>query len=134
MTFFNDMYDWVCPHADNRTEREAPYSFSEYFLWRDGSVWPAGRENIHAVCAEGVSGVYSDRLSQWDSAKYAAAMKECGGLGPFPSRETVTAFLTAYYGKPMNAHALARGCNVGNGYPYWIIWLSEAGDATSRSV
>jgi hypothetical protein len=37
----------------------------------------------------------------------------------------MTSFLTAYFGKPTTAHAMAWGCNVGNGYPYWIVWFSH---------
>lgn len=117
--------DWVNPGGENLTERESPYGFSEYFCWRDEKVRPAGPGDYHAKSDPGVDAAYSDRLAQFSSENFAAGVQACGGLGPYPSKKTMTTFLTAYFSKATTAHALARGCNVGNGYPYWICWFSH---------
>ncbi len=37
----------------------------------------------------------------------------------------LSAFMTDYLGKKVKVTALAEGCNVSNGYPYWIIWFRD---------
>ena len=126
--------DWVNPGGQNTTERDAPYGFSEYFLWRDNTVQPAEAGDSHAKCDKGISGAYSDRLQEWNYAGFNAAIDSCGGLGTHPPREVMNKFLTDYFGKSTIAHAMARGCNVGNGYPYWIVWFSHADERVSAEV
>lgn len=130
------LLDWVNPNsAVLQTEQESPYGFSEYFLWRDDKVRPAGPEDISAKCAPGVHGNYSDRMEQANRSRYLSAIEACGseGLGRYPSQEKMGQFLTAYFGKPTTAHAMARGCNISSGYPYWIVWFShtESGQTTN---
>jgi hypothetical protein len=117
--------DWVNPRQKNRTEAQSPYGYSEYFLWRDPELVDSHRGTHSAWRAEGVQAVYSDRLSQWDGDNFKSA---CEMVQPqrrmrYWSEADATAFLTAYFGKPTTAVALAEGCNVGSGYPYWIFWF-----------
>lgn len=109
--------DWVNPERENFTKSDEPYRYSEFFLWRFGGRytkrgWNFGK-NVHSD--------YSDRLQQWDYAKWNRAVE---GLGRIDSwgQDGCSKVLTAYFGKPIEAIALAEGCNISNGYPYWIFW------------
>lgn len=121
--------DWVDPRRENLTEREAPYCYSEYFVWRDPKlVDPHGGHDGQSWRATEISVVFSDRLAQQDREKFSAAIKACGATTSlrYWSENNASAFLTAYFGKPTMAVALAEGCNSGNGYPYWIFWYRSA--------
>ncbi len=116
---------WVRPAPGNQTQQQSPYAYSEFFLFRDDKVQPSNGASLSAVCAPGISADYSDRLAQRDISAWKR------GLAASPNRlenwdcEAVTAFLMAYFGKPKKAHAMAQGCNPGNGYTYWIFWHSD---------
>ena len=111
-TGYTDRYRWVEPNRDNRTKEEWPYSYSDHYLWG------APGKDHHAV--------YSDRLGQWDGDawKRACAAVPKKSLSQF-SQSDADKFMSAYYGKPIKVSALAEGCNVSSGYPYWILWFAE---------
>lgn len=107
---------WVDP---NRTDgkRTHPYSYSEFYLWG----YAAGKE-------ASTDAVYSDRLAQWGREKFERCFREVApnkGWDRMSSAE-VSKWLTSYFGRPITATAVAEGCNVSSGYPYWIIWFREA--------
>lgn len=105
---------WVDPSRTNE-KHSHPYSYSEFFLF--GSA-----KTIKKAGAD-----YSDRLDQWDWQKNQRLLKE---HIPCPwnqaTVEQVSAYISAYHGKPLKCVALAEGCNASNGYPYWIIWYRKA--------
>jgi hypothetical protein len=108
-------YRFVDPDTENRTKEEWPYSYSSYFLW--GSA------------EKGCEVVYSDRLAQWDSEKSKAALAAVADENcryGYWSTAGTSKYLTAYFGKPIEAVAVAEGCNVSSGYPYWIFWFRDA--------
>ena len=120
--------DWVNPHQKNQTQSEAPYSYSEFFIFRNNEVSPQEPGGYHAKCAEGVEASYSDRLDQWNRDAYARAVKTVKGNGLHISNwhsKIASEFLTEYFGKPTTCCALVEGCNVGNGYPYWIFFYKH---------
>jgi hypothetical protein len=98
----------------SRTPEEYPYSYDPYFLL--GSK----RE------VEGATSAYSDRMREWDREKYTAMMHGGGDYG-WRKATLVDAseMLSAYWAKPVRAVAIAEGCNVSNGYPYWIVWWRD---------
>jgi len=101
---------WVDP-TRTRERSAYPYSYDEFFIWGDRKS------------KEGASGDYSDRLWQWDREKASRCWKDhVGGTWQGATKAKLSAFLTAYHGKPIKAVALAEGCNPSNGYPYWIVW------------
>jgi len=106
--------DWVNPRY-TKGKTSNPYSYSEFYLAR----------SVPVADVKKYDGVYSDRLQEWNREKFEEAGK------PFQKRfdqfslKDCSAFLTAYYGKPVTAVALAEGCNVSNGYPYWIFWFKD---------
>lgn len=108
---------WVDPDGEKLDKSTHPYSYSEFYLWGG----PDGRKAAKDA-------VYSDRLAQWDLDKYSRCCKAIapGKRWDQMSAADVSAWMTAYLGRPITATALAEGCNVGNGYPYWIIWFKEA--------
>lgn len=65
-------------------------------------------------------------MKQWD---YAAYERACALLPPghfqYQSRDALDAFLTEYWGKPTICTALVEGCNVSNGYPYYVFYHRE---------
>lgn len=100
----------------NREKRDHPYSYSEFYLW--------GQQG------KGDHGVYSDRLNQWSSEQWDrawAAMKTAGIEKRFDMMcaKDARLFLTAYYGWPIICTAMIEGCNVGNGYPYWVFYFKS---------
>jgi len=108
-------YRWVDPDRDNRTKEDWPYSYSDHYLWGE-------RE-------QGCDAVYSDRLAQWDSAKAKAArdaVSEFGSRYGYWGKEGTSKYLSAYFGKPVEAVAVAEGCNVSSGFPYWVFWFRDA--------
>lgn len=115
--YFESRYRWVDPH-DRRTKEEYPYSYSAHYLWGEAE--------------EGADAVYSDRLAQWDAEKSRDAINAVADLKcryGYWGQEGASKYLSAYFGKPVRAIAVAEGCNVSNGYPYWIFWFRDAGPA-----
>lgn len=123
-----DPYDPWGSHVDSkwvdptRTDEKwtHPYSYSEFYIF--------GR----SVKGDGAD--YSDRLWQWNYEKADRLWKEhVGCRWDQASAAQLSAFMSAYHGRPLRVTALAEGCNIGNGYPYWIVWYRDAAPATSLS-
>lgn len=110
---YNTDVDWVLPNRDNKTKQEAPYSYDPFYIWRDSTA--------------GSYAIYSDRLAQNDLEKYRMAVQKAAPDKRFEyyTRAEASKFMSAYTGKKIQVTALAEGCNVSNGYPYWIFWCKE---------
>lgn len=107
-----DRYRFVDLTATNRTKEDWPYSYSLHYLWGEKQ--------------DGYDAVYSDRLSQWDAEKSAAAreaVREYKTIYGHWGREGTEKYLSAYFGYEVECCAVAEGCNVGNGFPYWVFWF-----------
>lgn len=118
---YDPRYRWVNPNSGyNCTKEDWPYSYSEHYLWGEKT--------------KDSEAVYSDRLAQWDHTKHRDAVEAVADLkcryGHWGQAGT-SKFLSSYYGKPVNAIAVAEGCNVSNGYPYFVFWF-KAADSSSR--
>lgn len=114
---YSDLYDWkwVDPwHTDEKSSH--PYSYSEFFHF-------GSRE----VIKKASGAYYSDRLNSWDPAKMDRLWKEHVGARRWEQAgaDRLSAFLSAYAEKKLSVIALAEGCNVSNGYPYFIMWVRE---------
>ena len=118
-TAIDPRYRWVEPSRENRRKEDWPYSYTDHYLW--------GRKQ------NGDSAVYSDRLHQWSSEAWDRAWKAVGSkrFDQFTDADA-NKFMSAYYEKPIKVTALAEGCNVGNGYPYWILWFRDEDRALSQ--
>lgn len=111
---------WVDPSRTNGKDTH-PYSYSEFFVFKT-----LPRDDVLRL-----AGNYSDRLWQRDVTAFEAAVIAAGKVGSgqrfdqYTARQA-SAFLSAYWDKPIECVALAEGCNVSNGYPYWIFWYRDA--------
>lgn len=108
-------YRFVDTTRENRTKEDWPYSYSDHYLWGEQQ--------------KGCEAVYSDRLAQWDNDKAKAAGAAIADLNcryGHWGKEGTSKYLSAYFGKPVEAVAVAEGCNVSSGYPYWIFWFRDA--------
>jgi len=104
---------WVYPEQDwNKTKAEAPYSYSEFYIFR------TGKKHDDAF--------YSDRMHQWDAAAWERAWKKVPRRFDQMSPSDASKWMTEYMGKPVTVTALAEGCNASSGYPYWIVWFASA--------
>ncbi|MHB8871602.1 MAG: hypothetical protein ACYC5G_04065 [Candidatus Doudnabacteria bacterium] len=109
---------FVSPYRDwdgNETERtpdEYRYSYDPYVQYKKKD------EYQHTV--------YSDRLFQWDCKKHDdLCQKHFGNRGQYWDNrpiDKIESFLRDYYNKQdLVLVGKMEGCNVSNGYPYWIL-------------
>ena len=110
--------DWVYPNGyhglGNTTKIEDPYGYSEFYHWR---------EKDHKKDAQAV---YDDRLAQWDRQAFARAHSVVPKRFDAMNQKDATKWMATYYeGKYTNVKvtALIEGCNVSNGYPYFVLWF-----------
>lgn len=100
-----------------------PYSYDTYLLWKGDYAGP-GKTSVE----------YSDRLYQWNSEEFDRCCREAFGNTAqcFDNRrpEAVEKFLSLYLGKEIKLTAIEQGCNLGNGYPYWIFHYEEIKEET----
>jgi hypothetical protein len=124
--YFNNPYvnrNGISPDGGkiSRTKDEYPYSYSEFLVWVKKQEYIKKPE---------CGGYYSDRLFQWDHKKYDKCCREVwGNEGQhFDSREPkdIENFLRLYNDDPeLELRKISEGCNVGNGYPYWVFWYKS---------
>lgn len=102
-----------------RTPWSHPYSYDEFVIFKSERFDPMD-------CM-----VYHDRMLQWDREAFSKAVCEVWPDKPhsqmFNGRkpEDINQFLNLYFGKKVELTAVLQGCNVGNGFPYWIFVYKE---------
>ena len=93
-----------------------PYNFDDYVEWKGNY-------------RQFDSAVYSDRLYQWDTAKYKQryeqVFKNQGQRFDSKNVNGIEKFLSLYFGKEIELTAIMRGCNQSSGFPYWIFFYRE---------
>lgn len=109
-------------NKSNRTKDEYRYNYDPFLVWAKKDSYIRNTEGSHAV--------YSDRLLQWDYTKYNKCRREVFGneyqtfSGDSPDQ--IEKFLRLYNDNPkLELIKIAEGCNVGNGYPYWMFWYKD---------
>lgn len=108
-----EKHDCICEDYSNGRVHDHTYSYSEFFHF-------GSRETI---AQSGVTAVYNDRLWQWDYKKTERLSKEhIGCRWEHAGRAKLSAFMSAWEDKPVEVVAFAEGCNISNGYPYYILW------------
>ena len=104
-----------------RTPWSHPYSFDEHVLWKSDD------------CTKMDHFVYSDRMMSWDWDKFHESMKQVwkqhGHYFDGDDPKDVEKFLSLYNGHPVKLTAILKGCNVSNGYPYFVFGYKEIADA-----
>lgn len=102
----------------SKTPETNPYNYEEFVLHKSDLY----RKGQHAD--------YSDRLWEYDHKHFeACSEKVWGNHGQFfrersRNPEKIEEFLTLYNGKKTVLTAIVEGCNIGNGYPYWIFFYA----------
>jgi hypothetical protein len=97
-----------------RNPEDWPYSYDAYVVYKSEEYQKTDRWT------------YSDRMSQWDRDKYDNAKKAvwpknpCGQCFDGKSPKDINKFLDICFGREVKLTAILKGCNVSNGYPYWI--------------
>jgi hypothetical protein len=87
-----------------------PYNYSPFVHWSE-----PGFEKDPAE--------YDDRMQQWDRDKWEEARRTLpSGRFEHQTSDALSVFLSAYWGKKMRCTALVEGCNVSNGYPYFVFY------------
>lgn len=114
---FNSMYLDLDGKSVKRTKDEYRYSYDPYVMWKGDYKKNSG--NV----------VYSDRLYQWNSEKYNECyQKVWGNKGQqFYNRssEDIQKFLSLYFDKEIKLTVVMEGCNVSNGFPYWVFFFED---------
>lgn len=100
-----------------RTKWSHPYSYDPFIVWFGNAK-------------RGDSAVYSDRLWQWNYDKCRSSIdavrsKDANQRFDNSNPSQVEEFLSLYYDKPIKLTAIVEGCNVSNGYPYWVFYFRE---------
>jgi hypothetical protein len=112
----HSMYRDLKGEEVKRTRETHPYSYDPYVIWKQDY-------------SENNACVYSDRLLQWDYDKYNKYCLEIwSNQGQyFNNREPqdTEKFLGLYLGRTIKLTAIMEGCNVSNGYPYWIFFYEQ---------
>lgn len=102
-----------------RTPISHPYSYDEFVVFKS-------RRFEKTDCM-----VYHDRMMQWSGSAFAKAVCEVWPDKPqsqmFSGKRPadINRFLNLYFGKEVELTAVLQGCNVSNGYPYWIFAYKE---------
>ncbi|MBQ8806628.1 MAG: hypothetical protein IJZ68_09320 [Bacteroidaceae bacterium] len=104
-----------------RTPWSHPYSFDEHVLWKSDD------------CTKMDHFVYSDRMMSWDWDKFHESVKQVwkthGHYFDGDDPKDVEKFLSLYNGHPVKLTAILKGCNVSNGYPYFVFGYKEVANA-----
>lgn len=99
-----------------RTIQEYPYSYDPFLIWSNNY-----HKDDHVL--------YSDRLYQWNFEKFNRCCykvwKNMGQWFDERSPKSIEKFLSLYLEKPICLTGIEQGCNVSNGYPYWIFFYKD---------
>lgn len=104
-----------------RTPETHPYSYDAYVTYKSEEF----QTTDHWV--------YDDRMRQWNWDKYHATaetvwpVKTCPHYFDGKKAKDIEKFLSIYFDKKIKLTAIMKGCNVSNGYPYWIFVYREEG-------
>jgi len=106
---------WTIFNSDKKTKYTNPYDYDPITIFHK---------------EDSKTGVYSDRLSQWDHEKYnRLCKKHFGNIGQYWDKrepEKVEAFLRDYIGKQnLMLCNIVEYCNVATGYPVWYFGYKE---------
>lgn len=107
----------------NRNRHEWPYSYDAYVTYqKSGYTYESGTQ-------QGLHIEYHDRMMQWNWEKFHQSMMTvCGKRQQtFKNLSTnqIKEFLELYNDvKEVDLLIVMEGCNVSNGYPYWIFFYT----------
>ena len=101
-----------------RTPFSNPYNYDEFVLWKSDKF------NSHTD-----SGVYSDRMMQWDLEKYNKCCREVfqneGQMFGNRKPKQIEKFLSKYLGEDILLTAIIQGCHWITGFPYCAFYYRK---------
>lgn len=110
------LYRNIKGESVERDRHNFPYTYEPYVLWEKDYK-------------KTDSAVYSDRLFQWDSKKAEEISKDIGlNLNSYSDKEPekVEKWLRKYWNdENLVLTGIEEGCNVFNGYAYWIYYYRK---------
>lgn len=119
MDMYGELLSVVCNIEGKPVKQDKanwPYSYDRFVIWK--GAW-----------SKTDRAVYSDRLYQWDSKKYNECCKQVwpNSVDFFSQKAPldIERFLSLYFGQQIKLTGIEEGCNVSNGYPYWIFYYKE---------
>lgn len=111
------LYRDINDNQVKKTKDNFPYEYEPFVIWKKEC-----NENKRNV-------VYSDRLMQWDYEKFNNCCKIVWNNEEqmFYNRtpESIEKFLSLYLDEEITLTVIMEGCNVSNGYPYWIFYYES---------
>jgi len=112
-------YEFCFDSHSERTPDAYPYGYDPYFI------------KGHKRDTEGCSAYYNDRMYQnryelYHEIRRSMDVPHGDYFWRHISLEKASEFISRFEGKPYEVTAIGEGCNVSNGYPYWIIWFKPA--------
>lgn len=83
---------------------------------------PRSRDNrtIFGAEEDGLGYDYDDRFEQWDYKKSQEAKAHADGVAIRKTAAWFQAYLSFFYGYPVEVRHILAGCNRGNGWPYLV--------------
>ena len=110
---------FVCLNGEpvQRTPYTHPYSYDEFLVYK--AVDFSEMDTV----------VYADRLYQWNACTFKCAYSQVWPKYPngrnFHNKliGDIERFLQLYYQRDVHLTAVLQGCNMGNGYPYWVFFF-----------
>lgn len=110
-----------------RTVRDYPYSYDPFVVFKSG-LWEWKDEAY-----------YSDRLHQQEPDHYNKCCEAVwGNHGQNFSRrkpEDIERFLRLYFrNERVILTGIEEGCNVGNGYPFWVFYIKAPERSEGRRI
>ena len=102
-----------------RTPQTHPYSYEEFVVFKSQDF---KTDDI---------AVYHDRMLQWNCDAFSKSVRtvwpdtpESQMFGEKTPKD-IERFLNLYFGKKIKLTAVLQGCNVSNGFPYWVFFYRE---------
>jgi hypothetical protein len=77
-------------------------------------------QTIFGARTKGLSYEYDDRLQQWDYEKDRMARDEAAKTAKPRTAAFFEKFLSIYHGRPVELMHIMAGCNLANGFPYYV--------------
>lgn len=124
---FSDRTAYIYPTTfDKDKVLETNPSYADQRFKKDQTVF--GKKS------KGLSYDYSDRLWEWDYAKAEASAKVATESGAkLRTCRWYEAYLSAYFGRPIEIGHIMAGVNVSNGYSYCIFGYKNAAPHTPEN-
>lgn len=104
-----------------RNPKEHPYSYDPYVLYKSPDYKKTDcsyySDRVMHCCFEKAE--IDNALNQMGLKSYGASWETMSWKNP----EQVECFMSILLKKKVKCTAIMEGCNYGNGYPYWLVYI-----------